>query len=72
MQHDKVNFLFFIVSDILLYVDGKFEYVVCLYLYHLSYQNYPTFCYRMRTNSWLAIFTVSEIWTKDPQQPNQE
>ena len=43
MQHDKVNSVFSIFSDILLYVDGRFEYVVCLCLYHLSYHNYPTF-----------------------------
>ena len=39
----KVNSVFSIFSDILLYVDGRFEYVVCLYLYHLSYHNYSTF-----------------------------
>ena len=43
MQYDKVNSLFSLFSDILLHVDGRFEYVVCLYLYHLSYHNYSTF-----------------------------
>jgi len=41
---------------------------VSLKLSELSY----IFTYRMRTNSWLALFTVFEIWTKDPQQPNEE
>jgi len=41
---------------------------VSLKLSELSY----IFSYRMRTNSWLAIFAVSEIWTKDSQPTIQE
>ena len=37
IQHDKMNSFFSICSEILLYVDGSFEYVVGLYLYQLTY-----------------------------------